>query len=51
MRSLAAILLLAVQAPRDVPYAEPKNGRQTLDVFALGEGKSHMREAGNPARA
>ncbi len=26
---------------RDVPYAEPKNDRQTLDVYAPTEGKDH----------
>jgi arylformamidase len=29
------------QVHRDIPYAEPKNERQTLDVYALKEGKNH----------
>src|SRR4051812_16360579 len=40
---LAASPLLAAEPKgrRDVPYAEPKNERQTLDVYAPAEGKDH----------
>lgn len=48
MRSILAYLLLASsaiasdpQVQRDVPYAEPKNERQILDVFPPTEGKNH----------
>ena len=48
MRTLLAILLLTVpalaadpQVHRDLAYAEPKNERQTLDVYAPAEGKDH----------
>jgi arylformamidase len=50
MRTAVAIaaLLLALPAlgaepkiQRDVPYAEPKSERQTLDVFAPAEGQDH----------
>lgn len=46
----AALLLLLVASPllaaepkaqRDVPYTDPKNERQTLDVFSPNEGKNH----------
>ena len=45
-----AILLLLVASPvpaagprihRDIAYAEPKNARQTLDVYAPSEGRNH----------
>ena len=45
-----AFLLLFVASPllaaqpktqRDVPYTDPKNERQTLDVFSPNEGKNH----------
>ena len=29
------------QVHRDIAYAEPKNERQTLDVYAPREGKNH----------
>jgi acetyl esterase/lipase len=29
------------QIQRDIPYAEPRNERQTLDVYAPAEGKNH----------
>ena len=29
------------QVHRDIGYAEPKNERQTLDVYAPKEGKNH----------
>jgi acetyl esterase/lipase len=32
---------LAPKVHRDVPYAEPKNKRQTLDVYAPTRGKNH----------
>ena len=48
MRTLIALLLLAspVHAAdpvvhHDLAYAEPKNERQTLDVYAPTEGKDH----------
>jgi arylformamidase len=48
MRTILAFLLLATtttaaepKVQRDVPYAEPKNERQTLDVYAPTEGKGH----------
>jgi acetyl esterase/lipase len=48
MRIIFALLLLASplvaadpQAHRDLPYAELKNERQTLDVYAPAEGKEH----------
>ena len=48
MRSVIALLLLATpllagepKVHRDLPYAEPKNERQTLDVYAPAEGKDH----------
>jgi acetyl esterase/lipase len=47
MRTLAAILLLASSVgaadpriQRDLPYAEPANERQTLDVYAPSDGQS-----------
>ena len=48
MKTIIALLLLAStaaaadpQVHRDLAYAEPKNERQTLDVFAPTEGKNH----------
>jgi acetyl esterase/lipase len=48
MRACLAVLLLTPLAlggePRvrkDIPYAEPRNERQTLDVHAPEEGKDH----------
>jgi len=48
MKPLATLLLIAAtataaeqKAHRDLPYAEPKNDHQTLDVFAPAEGKNH----------
>jgi acetyl esterase/lipase len=48
MRPFLAFLFLAVPAlaadfklHRDLPYAEPKNERQALDVYAPAEGKDH----------
>jgi acetyl esterase/lipase len=48
MKTVFAVLLLAStataadpQIQRDVPYVEPKNERQTLDVYAPAEGKNH----------
>ncbi|HUY91218.1 MAG TPA: alpha/beta hydrolase [Pirellulales bacterium] len=57
MKTMAALLLLGIStlaAPcaancqgaeakvaRDVPYAEPKTERQTLDIYAPPEGKGH----------
>lgn len=48
MRAMFAVLLLAMPAyaadpaaHRDLAYVEPKNERQTLDVFAPTEGKDH----------
>jgi acetyl esterase/lipase len=48
MRTLVACLLLAApllaaepKVHRDLPYAEPTNERQTLDVYAPAEGKDH----------
>jgi acetyl esterase/lipase len=48
MHSLLTILLLSAsalagepQVHRDLAYAEPKNERQTLDVYAPREGKKH----------
>ena len=48
MRTMLSILLLAAPAlaaepkvHRDLAYAEPKNERQTLDVYAPSEGKNH----------
>src|SRR5262249_61930607 len=49
MRILPALLVLALASPlpadepkahRGLPYAEPKNERQTLDVYAPTEGKN-----------
>lgn len=46
MKTFAAFLLLATSAlaaepkiHRDLPYAEPKNERQTLDIYSPAEGK------------
>jgi arylformamidase len=45
--SLAGLLFASValaaepKVHRDLPYAEPKNDRQTLDVYASAEGKNH----------
>ena len=50
MRLLTALCALALASPlpadepkahRGLAYAEPKNERQTLDVFAPAEGKNH----------
>ena len=48
MRNILTLLLLVTpaladepQVHRDIAYAEPKNERQTLDVFAPREGKVH----------
>lgn len=48
MRAICALLLIASTASaaepkvnRDLPYAEPKNERQTLDVYSPTEGKNH----------
>jgi acetyl esterase/lipase len=48
MRTIAAALLLAAwveaaepKVHRDIPYAEPNNERQTLDVYAPAEGDDH----------
>jgi arylformamidase len=48
MQNLLAVLLLSTTAladeprvHRDIPYAEPKNERQTLDVYAPKEGENH----------
>src|SRR4051794_6759569 len=48
MRTAVAFLLAVTSAHaaepkihRDLPYAEPKNERQTLDVYAPAEGKGH----------
>jgi arylformamidase len=48
MKPLATLLLIAAtataaepKAHRDLPYTEPKNERQTLDVYAPAEGKNH----------
>jgi len=48
MRTLLALLLLATpllaadpQVHPDLAYAEPRNERQTLDVYAPAEGKNH----------
>ena len=47
MKTIIALLLLTStaaaadpQVHRDLAYAEPKNERQTLDVFAPADGKS-----------
>jgi acetyl esterase/lipase len=45
--SLASLLLISSvfaaepRIHRDLPYVEPKNGRQTLDVYAPVEGRQH----------
>jgi arylformamidase len=50
MRTIAPLFLLCVASPlaaaepkvyRDLAYTEPKNERQTLDVYAPTEGKNH----------
>jgi arylformamidase len=48
VRNFFALLLLSTpalaeepQVHRDIAYAEPKNERQTLDVYAPKEGKNH----------
>ena len=48
MRNILVFMLLAAtaladepQVHRDIAYAEPKNERQTLDVYAPREGKNH----------
>ncbi len=48
MRILASLLFLAAPAlggelkvRRDIPYAEPKNERQSLDVYYPSEGQKH----------
>src|SRR3954466_5221255 len=37
----ASFLVGETKVQRDVPYAAPKNERQTLDVYAPTEGKDH----------
>jgi acetyl esterase/lipase len=37
----SAIIAAEPHVQRDVPYAEPKNERQTLDVYAPAEGQNH----------
>jgi acetyl esterase/lipase len=48
MRSIVALLIIAAttqaadsQVHRDLAYAEPKNPRQTLDVYAPVAGRDH----------
>lgn len=48
MKTICAFLLLAAPAlaaepkvHRDLPYAEPKTERQTLDIYAPAEGQDH----------
>src|ERR1700676_3062737 len=48
MRTISALLLFAAptlaadpQVHRDLAYVEPKNERQSLDVYAPAEGKDH----------
>ncbi len=48
MNAAACLLLVSAsalaaepQVHRDLPYAEPKNERQSLDVYAPAEGKGH----------
>src|SRR5262245_7150860 len=48
MRTILTLLLIAPplvaaepQVHRDLPYAVPKNERQTLDVYAPADGKDH----------
>jgi arylformamidase len=50
MRTLSPLLVLLLASPllaagprarSGLPYAEPKNGRQSLDVYAPAEGKDH----------
>jgi acetyl esterase/lipase len=48
VRNFLALLILSIPAlaeepdvHRDIAYAEPKNERQTLDVYAPKEGKNH----------
>lgn len=48
MRTIAAFLIVAAtahaaepQVHRDIAYAEPKNERRTLDVYAPAEGQNH----------
>jgi acetyl esterase/lipase len=49
MRMIASFLLVVsstvfggeASVRRDLPYAEPKNGLQTLDVYAPADGKNH----------
>ena len=48
MKPLAVLLLIATavtagepRVHRDLPYAEPKHERRTLDVYAPAEGKNH----------
>ena len=48
MPNILVLILLAAsalagepQVHRDIAYAEPKNERQTLDVYAPKQGKNH----------
>ena len=48
MKLLAALVLTVVTVPaaeprvqRNLPYAEPRNERQTLDIYTPAEGKNH----------
>src|SRR5688500_16528173 len=48
IRSLLVLLLLVATAhgaepkiERDIPYVEPHNERQSLDIYAPAEGKNH----------
>lgn len=50
MRTCTPLLILFLGAPtvaaepkvhRDLPYAEPKNERQTLDVYVPTQGTNH----------
>src|SRR5688500_9352950 len=38
----SALLAAEPKVHRDLAYAEPKNERQTLDVYAPAEGKKHQ---------
>ena len=39
--NVGSVLAADVQAQRDIAYTEPKNERQTLDVYAPTKGKGH----------
>ncbi len=47
MSAIAALFIVATsfaaepKVEHDVPYAEPKNTRQTLDIYSPAEGKNH----------